>query len=116
MFIRFNRFIPQRRYNVGHDYRRRLDPQRDLVDPAVRGTRTVLESCRRAGTVKRVVVTSSVAAITDEPDQDHELTEADWNTKSSLTSSRMSSIFHESLMAWMKRFTSAMFATWHFVA
>ncbi len=61
------------------------DPQRDLVDPAVRGTRTVLASCQRAGTVKRVVVTSSVAAITDEPDPAHRLTENDWNVKSSLS-------------------------------
>ena len=41
------------------------DPQRDLVDPAVKGTRTVLASCKKAGTVKRVVLTSSMAAITD---------------------------------------------------
>ncbi|HNN95012.1 MAG TPA: SDR family oxidoreductase [Pseudomonadota bacterium] len=60
------------------------DPQHDLVDPAVQGTQTVLESCQRAGTVKRVVLTSSMAAITDEPDSDHVLTEADWNTKSTL--------------------------------
>ncbi len=60
------------------------DPQRDLVDPAVQGTRSVLESCRKAGTVKRVVLTSSMAAITDEPDSDHVLTEADWNSKSTL--------------------------------
>jgi dihydroflavonol-4-reductase len=59
------------------------DPQRELVDPAVNGTRNVLASCQRAG-VKRVVLTSSMAAITDEPESDHVLTEADWNTKSSL--------------------------------
>jgi dihydroflavonol-4-reductase len=35
--------------------------------------------------VKRVVVTSSGAAITDEPDANHLLTEADWNVKSSLS-------------------------------
>jgi dihydroflavonol-4-reductase len=57
------------------------DPQRDLVDPAVQGTRYVLEACRRAG-VRRVVLTSSMAAITDEPDSSQVLTEADWNTKS----------------------------------
>jgi dihydroflavonol-4-reductase len=61
------------------------DPQRDLVDPAVAGTRNVLASCVRAQDVGRVVVTSSVAAVTDEPDGDHLLTEADWNTKSTLT-------------------------------
>ncbi len=59
------------------------DPQRDLVDPAVKGTRNVLEAAARAG-VRRVVLTSSMAAVTDEPDGDHVLTEADWNTKSSL--------------------------------
>lgn len=61
------------------------DPQRDLVDPAVEGTRNVLAACARAASVRRVVVTSSMAAITDEPDGDHVLTEADWNTRSSLT-------------------------------
>jgi dihydroflavonol-4-reductase len=60
------------------------DPQRDLVDPAVNGTLNVLSACKRAGTVTRVVVTSSMAAITDEPESDHVLTEQDWNTKSSL--------------------------------
>jgi dihydroflavonol-4-reductase len=59
------------------------DPQRDLVDPAVMGTRHVLDACRRAA-AKRVVLTSSMAAVTDEPDVNHVLTEADWNTKSTL--------------------------------
>jgi dihydroflavonol-4-reductase len=61
------------------------DPQRDLVDPAVQGTRSVLASCQKAGGVRRVVLTSSMAAITDEPENDRVLTEADWNTRSSLT-------------------------------
>lgn len=60
------------------------DPQADLVDPAVKGTRNVLGSAARAGSVRRVIVTSSMAAITDEPESDHVLTEADWNTRSSL--------------------------------
>ena len=61
------------------------DPQRDLVDPAVEGTRGVMKACCEAGTVKRVVVTSSMAAITDEPDENQLLTEDDWNDRSSLT-------------------------------
>jgi dihydroflavonol-4-reductase len=60
------------------------DPQRDLVDPAVKGSLSVLEACRKAGGVKRVVLTSSFAAITDEPDG-RVLSEADWNTNSTLT-------------------------------
>ena len=60
------------------------DPQKDLVDPAVEGTRNVLGACAAAPSVARVVVTSSMAAITDEPESDHVLTEKDWNEKSSL--------------------------------
>ncbi len=60
------------------------DPQKDLVDPAVKGTRNVLLAAARSSSVKRVIVTSSMAAITDEPESDHVLTEEDWNTRSSL--------------------------------
>jgi nucleoside-diphosphate-sugar epimerase len=41
------------------------DGQRDLVDPAVQGTLNVLASCKAAGTVERVVLTSSIAAVKD---------------------------------------------------
>jgi dihydroflavonol-4-reductase len=58
------------------------DTQRDLVDPAVKGTVNVLRSARSAG-VRRVVLTSSMAAISDEPAQ-RVFTEADWNDRSSL--------------------------------
>lgn len=38
------------------------DPQRDLVDPAVKGTRNVVQAAAKSkDTVKRVVVTSSFA-------------------------------------------------------
>ena len=59
------------------------NPQKDLVEPALNGTLEVLGAAQRAA-VKRVVLTSSVAALTDEPDPTKKLTEADWNTKSSL--------------------------------
>ena len=59
------------------------DAQRDLVDPALIGTRSVLAAANAAG-MKRLVITSSAAAITDEP-EDRVYTEADWNQKSSLT-------------------------------
>ena len=61
------------------------DPQRDLVAPAVQGTKNVLRACKKASTIKRVLVTSSMAAITDEPVPGKIHNEADWNEKSSLT-------------------------------
>jgi dihydroflavonol-4-reductase len=60
------------------------NPQIDLVDPALNGTETVLESCLKSGCVKRVIFTSSIAAITDEPQNTKVFTEKDWNTMSSL--------------------------------
>jgi dihydroflavonol-4-reductase len=60
------------------------DPQKELIDPAVKGTRNVLSAAARAGTVKRVVLTSSVAAITDEPGGERVLSEEDWNVRSTL--------------------------------
>ncbi len=60
------------------------NPQTDLVDPAVNGTESVLESCMKAASVKRVIFTSSIAAITDEPDNKTVFTEKEWNTMSSL--------------------------------
>ncbi|KAG6537123.1 hypothetical protein ZIOFF_002205 [Zingiber officinale] len=38
------------------------DPQAELLDPAVKGTLNVLASCKK-GSIKRVVVTSSMAAV-----------------------------------------------------
>lgn len=66
------------------------DPQRDLVDPAQLGTRNVLEEASRTPSVERVVVTSSCAAIYgDNADMartgGEPLTEAVWNTSSSLS-------------------------------
>ncbi len=60
------------------------DPENDLVKPALEGTAAVMEAAAAAGTIKRIVLTSSVAAITDEPDSTKVFTERDWNTRSSL--------------------------------
>jgi len=68
------------------------DGQKDLVEPALKGTLNVLESCKRTG-VKRVVLTSSCAAIvcqtaSEDPDKfkGKIWTEKDWNTKSTVES------------------------------
>lgn len=65
------------------------DPQRELIDPAVDGTRNVLESVDAEPSVTRVVLTSSCASIyTDASDcadaPGGELTEEVWNTTASL--------------------------------
>ncbi|KAM7497150.1 hypothetical protein LguiA_021564 [Lonicera macranthoides] len=39
------------------------DPQAELIDPALKGTLNVLGSCAKVPTLKRVVLTSSVAAV-----------------------------------------------------
>lgn len=66
------------------------DPQKDLIDPAVLGTQNVLESANATASVKRIVLTSSCAAIyTDAIDcqkaPNGTLTEEVWNTTSSLS-------------------------------
>lgn len=58
------------------------DPKRELLDPALNGTRSVLAAALNAGHVERVVITSSFAAITDEPDGRFD--EGMWNETSSL--------------------------------
>lgn len=65
------------------------DPQKDLIDPAVLGTQNVLETANQTPSVKRVVLTSSCAAIyTDAIDCQNTpggtLTEEIWNNTSSL--------------------------------
>ncbi len=60
------------------------NPQRDLVDPAVQGTLVLLRAAAKSASVRRVVLTSSFAAVSDAPDG-RELTEKDWNHHSSPT-------------------------------
>lgn len=66
------------------------DKQRDLIDPALKGTANVLETANKTPSVKRVVVTSSCAAIYGDnidvasaPNQT--LTEEVWNTTSTVS-------------------------------
>lgn len=65
------------------------DPQRELIEPALQGTRNVLASVERTPSVQRVVVTSSCAAVYgDNADVSRTrtgaFTEEDWNETSSL--------------------------------
>lgn len=65
------------------------DPEQALIKPAVEGTRNVLEAANRIESVKRVVLTSSVAAVFgDNADLKKNprgiFNEEDWNFSSSL--------------------------------
>jgi len=62
------------------------NPKKDFIEPALKGTKNVLTSATKTKTVKRVVLTSSCAAMyadaidtTKKPNKT--LTEEDWNTK-----------------------------------
>ncbi|AXX16930.1 MULTISPECIES: NAD-dependent epimerase/dehydratase family protein [Leptospira] len=66
------------------------DPQKELVEPAVFGTKNVLESANASPSVKRIVLTSSVAAVMGDNIEvlsipNHRISEKNWNTTSSLT-------------------------------
>lgn len=65
------------------------DPQKELIEPAVMGTKNVLDSANSTPSVKRVVITSSCAAIyTDAIDcvnaSNGAITEEIWNTTASI--------------------------------
>lgn len=66
------------------------DPQKELIDPAVQGTKNVLNSVNQTSSVRRVVLTSSIVAMYgDAIDLTNEeggiLTEKSWNTTSTVS-------------------------------
>jgi nucleoside-diphosphate-sugar epimerase len=56
------------------------DPQRQIIDVAVKGTQNVLDSVARTPSVKRIVMTSSIAAVMSYDQQGKTYTEDDWCT------------------------------------
>ena len=57
--------------------------ENELIAPAVEGTLNVLKACAEAGTVKRVVLTSSIAAVSNgmNGDNGRTYTEEDWSNE-----------------------------------
>lgn len=62
------------------------DPQREIVDPSVRGVENVYGAAERSGSVRRIVHTSSIVAVMRYADAraGHVFDESDWNTESTL--------------------------------
>src|SRR6056297_1251178 len=65
------------------------DAQNQLIDPALKGTRNVLNTAKNIGSVKRVVLTSSVAAVHSDninikETRNGKFTEEHWNTTSNI--------------------------------
>jgi dihydroflavonol-4-reductase len=63
------------------------DPQKEIVDVAVRGAKNVIRAAKVSGSVERVVMTSSIAAVHggDKP-AGYVFTEADWNDAATVRS------------------------------
>jgi nucleoside-diphosphate-sugar epimerase len=61
------------------------EPQKQIVDVAVRGTQNALDSVARTPSVKRIVMTSSIAAVMSYDQQDKTYTEDDWCTSDDLS-------------------------------
>ncbi len=60
------------------------DPEREIIEPNVRGVENILEAAADAG-VKRVVLTSSVSAIGSTAPRERPLTEEQWNESTRTT-------------------------------
>ena len=66
------------------------NPQKELIEPALEGTRNVLNSAKKTSTIKRVVLTASVVsmhgdAIDMQNTENGIFTDKDWNSTSTAT-------------------------------
>ena len=69
--------------------------EQELIRPAVEGTRRVLQACTESGSVRRVVLTSSVAAVGNSDANGSVFSETDWSDPGSLRSYAKSKVLAE---------------------
>mmetsp|Transcript_2119 Transcript_2119/g.2077 ORF Transcript_2119/g.2077 Transcript_2119/m.2077 type:complete len:366 (-) Transcript_2119:118-1215(-) len=62
------------------------DAHSEILDPAILGTQTILQHCHRSPTLKKIIMTSCMCAITDEFEPNRKYSEQDWNETASETS------------------------------
>lgn len=55
------------------------DDPNELIIPAINGTKGILQSAHKSTTIKRIVIVSSTAAISNAPDPSKVYTEENWN-------------------------------------
>ncbi|GAM18255.1 hypothetical protein SAMD00019534_014300, partial [Acytostelium subglobosum LB1] len=65
------------------------DPQRDIVQPAINGNLRVLEAAAATPSIKKVIITSSTAAIIDSAKKKDVYTEEDWNESATIATPYM---------------------------
>uniref|UniRef100_A0A6B2L9L8 NAD-dependent epimerase/dehydratase domain-containing protein n=1 Tax=Arcella intermedia TaxID=1963864 RepID=A0A6B2L9L8_9EUKA len=93
------------------------DPQKELIDPALNGTRNVLNTVSQFPQITHVVVTSSCAAVVEHHPTDDGTKvwgEDDWNTTSSLTEGpyRLSKVLAEKFaFEWAEKHPKVSLAT-----
>nr|AHW45706.1 mutant dihydroflavonol 4-reductase [Allium cepa] len=56
-----------------------IDPENEVIKPAVNGMLSIMKSCKKAGTVKRVIFTSSAGTVNVEEHQKPEYDENSWS-------------------------------------
>ena len=81
--------------------------QEEMVEPAVRGTRYVIDAAAESGTVRRVVLTSSIGAVAMDPSRapDAVVDESCWSDlefckKTKVRSTRSTTTLHAPGRTW----------------